>query len=79
MTSDEFKAWRKAMGFSQADAATALGLSKSTIELYDAGKRRDDGRPVEISRTVALACSALYHRLEPLGSEPGTGGGPGGA
>ncbi|MBS9476225.1 helix-turn-helix domain-containing protein [Ancylobacter radicis] len=65
MSPDDFKAWREAMGMSQTAAAKALGISKGSIELYEAGKRRDDGRPVIIPLTVALACSALYHRLGP--------------
>lgn len=67
MTSDDFKAWRKEMGFSQAKASDALGLSKPTIENYERGVRRDTGAPVEIPLSVALACAALFHRLEPWG------------
>lgn len=67
MTPDDFKAWRAEMGFNQIKAAEALGLSKSTIELYEKGKRRDDGRAVDIPVTVALACAALYHKNKPWG------------
>lgn len=59
MTPDEFKAWRNAMGYSQAEAAKALDLSKGTIENYERGHRLDDGRAVKIPRTVALATQAL--------------------
>lgn len=65
MTHEDFKAWRSAMDLSQAAAADALGLSKATVENYDRGTRREDGRPVEIPKHVALACAALWHRLEP--------------
>lgn len=65
MSPDDFKAWRTTMGLSQQAAADALGISKGSVELYEAGKRRDDGRPVVIPKTVALACAALYHRLMP--------------
>jgi len=71
MTNEDFKAWRKAMGLSQAAAAVALDMSASAIEQYDSGRRRDSGKPVEIPKAVALACAALYHRLEPW---PGTKG-----
>lgn len=67
MTPDDFKAWRRQMGWSQQAAAEALGLGKSSIQLYEAGRRRDDHRPVEIPRTVALACAALAAGLEPFG------------
>lgn len=63
METAEFKAWRQAMEYSQRAAADALGLSRVTIELYERGTRRDDGRAVTIPRTVALACAALRHGL----------------
>lgn len=68
MTPDDFKAWRMTVGLSQQAAADALGISKGSVELYEAGKRRDDGRPVAIPKTVALACAALYHKLQPWGA-----------
>jgi transcriptional regulator with XRE-family HTH domain len=74
MTSVEFKAWRERLGFSQQAAAEALGLSKSSIELYERGSRRDDGRPVDIPTTVELSCkylaqqARLRHQLDMLES-----------
>ena len=65
MTPDDFKAWREAMGFNQSEAAAALGVSTGTVVNYEAGKRREDGRPVRIPLSIALACSALFHRLKP--------------
>ena len=59
MTPEQFKAWRTRRGQTQAEAARSLGLSKGSIELYEAGQRRDDGRPVLIPKTVELACAAL--------------------
>jgi len=67
MKPEQFKEWRSAMGLSQIKAGEALGLSKTTIELYEAGRRRDDGRAVEIPHSVALACAALYHRIKAWG------------
>jgi transcriptional regulator with XRE-family HTH domain len=69
MTPEDFKAWRKGLKFTQAEAAEALGVSKSSVELYEAGKRRDDGRAVEIPKTVALACAAVAGGIAPWGSE----------
>lgn len=65
MTPQDFKTWRKALKLTQAGAAAALGLSKLTIQMYEAGKRYDDGRPVVIPLTVQLACAALAHGLTP--------------
>jgi len=67
MTPRDFKNWRKQMGFTQQQAAEALGLSKATIENYDKGVRREDGRPVIIPRVVALACAAIANNIEPFG------------
>ena len=59
MTPQQFRSWRSAMGWTQQQAADALGMSKSTVELYESGKRRDNNQPVEIPKVVALACAAL--------------------
>jgi DNA-binding transcriptional regulator YiaG len=67
MTPEDFKLWRRRMELTQAEAARALGLGKSTVELYEAGQRRDTGARVEIPRAVALACAALFHRIGPWG------------
>ena len=64
MTPEHFKAWRDQMGFTQQEAATALGFSRPTIENYERGVRRDDGKPVEIPLTVAYACAALVAGIE---------------
>jgi len=65
MTPDDFKAWRKAMGWNQTEAAEALGLSLGTIGNYERGSRREDGRPAPVPRTVALACAAVAAGLRP--------------
>ncbi|EJF91666.1 helix-turn-helix domain-containing protein [Bartonella tamiae] len=69
MKPEDFKHWRKQMGFTQAKAADVLGLSKATIENYDKGVRREDGREVIIPLTVALSCTAIAHNLKPWGEK----------
>jgi DNA-binding transcriptional regulator YiaG len=66
MTPDDIKSWRSSLALSQRKAATALGISER-MYIYCERGRREDGRPVAIPRTVALACSALAHGLEPYG------------
>ncbi|MFP5513331.1 MAG: XRE family transcriptional regulator [Alphaproteobacteria bacterium] len=68
MTPNDLREWMAAMGFkSQAKAAEALGVSAETFGNWLAGKRRD-GKPAAIDERTALACAALYHRLEPWGA-----------
>ena len=57
MQAEDFRAWRKALGWKQKDAAEKLGLKKRVIQYYEKGDR--DGKPVEIPRTVELACLAV--------------------
>ena len=53
----DFKRWRKGMKLSQKEAAQALGLKRRVVQYYEKGER--DGEPVEIPKTVRLACYAL--------------------
>jgi transcriptional regulator with XRE-family HTH domain len=57
MTPHQFKAWRKAMGLKQKEAAERLGLKKRVIQYYEHGAR--DGKKVEVPKSVELACYAL--------------------
>ncbi len=54
---DQFKAWRKLLKLTQAEAAVKLGISSRSVELYESGVRA--GNEVEIPRPVELACAAL--------------------
>ena len=57
MTPERFRQWRKSLGLKQKDAADILGLKKRMIQYYEKGDR--NGRPVEIPKSVRLACYAL--------------------
>lgn len=59
MTPDEFKQIRQSLGHTQEQLATALGLSRGTIENYERGQRREDGRAVEIPKSVQMALHFL--------------------
>jgi transcriptional regulator with XRE-family HTH domain len=63
MTPNDLTAWRQRLRLTKAQAADALGLSYSAYRYYEAGER--DGKPVEIPRTVALACAAVAFGLPP--------------
>lgn len=45
------------MGYSQKDAAEALGLKRRVVQYYEKGER--DGEKVAVPKTVRLACYAL--------------------
>jgi predicted transcriptional regulator len=62
MTPHQFKAWRKAMGLRQKEAATRLGLKKRVIQYYEGGAR--DGKKVTVPKAVELACYALAAGVE---------------
>ncbi len=57
MTPEQFREWRKSLNLKQKDAADHLGLKKRMIQYYEKGDR--DGRPVEIPKSIRLACYAL--------------------
>lgn len=57
MEPNEFRQWRKSLGWKQKDAAEKLGLKKRVIQYYEKGDR--DGKAVAIPRSVELACLAL--------------------
>ena len=59
MTPADLRVWQAHMGLTYDTAAQALGVSRSTYAEWVAGKSRTTGRPIQISRTVALACAAL--------------------
>ncbi len=58
MNAQEFEEWQDTMGYSDAEAAQALGLSVSTVRNYRRGKR-PDAADVVIPKTVELACAHL--------------------
>lgn len=64
MTPAEFRAWQAQMGYTYHTAAAALGVSRGTYADWLAGRSRTTGKPIQISRLVALACAALAAGLD---------------
>lgn len=56
MTGKQLSDWLKTMGWSAAEGARNLGVHPNTMSRW-----KQAGAPEH----VALACRALYHRLEP--------------
>ena len=52
MRPEEFKAWRKRLGLTQAGVAQAMGITRRAVIYYEQGARL-------IPRLVTLACKAL--------------------
>lgn len=59
MKPSDLRAWQQAMGISGREAARRLGVSPATYQDWTTGKSRTSGKPITISRLVALACAAL--------------------
>lgn len=55
-------AWREAMGFSQRDAAEALGCARQALHNWEHGT-------VECPRYIGLAMAALAMGMGPFGAE----------
>lgn len=59
MTPADLRAWQAHMGLTYDTAAQALGVSRATYAEWLRGISRTTGKPITISRLVALACAAL--------------------
>ena len=57
MRPGDFKRWRKRLKLSQKEAADVLGLKRRVVQYYEKGER--DGEPVDIPKSVRLACYAI--------------------
>lgn len=62
MTSEQFRAWRRANGWKQRELADRLGLRRRMLQYYERGDR--DGKQVAIPKTVRLACYAIACGVE---------------
>ena len=59
MTPADLRAWQAHMGYTYDTAAKALGVSRGTYAEWLAGRSRNTGKPIKISKLVALACAAI--------------------
>lgn len=67
LTPEQFVQWRKNNGMSTGACAKKLGVSVSSIFLYENGERKEG--EVKIPLTVAWAMSAIQAKLEPYKGE----------
>jgi transcriptional regulator with XRE-family HTH domain len=62
MTPQEFREWRRRMGWSLATLARYLGMTSSRLACYESGfTRGKDRRPAPIPRHIELALKWLEH------------------
>jgi transcriptional regulator with XRE-family HTH domain len=54
-----FRQWRKRLGYTQAEAAQAIGMGTRQCQKYEQGE-------APIPLTVALACAAVAMGVPPL-------------
>jgi plasmid maintenance system antidote protein VapI len=59
MTPASFSAWMNRLKLNKSEAASALGIARSTLDRYLAGS-------VPIPQSIALACAAVAHGLPPV-------------
>ena len=55
----EFRRWRDVMGFTQTQAAEALGVSASQVKNWDAGEVRGQGLPSVPSLATRMFMAVL--------------------
>lgn len=67
LTPEQFAQWRKKNGMSTGACAKKLGVSVSSIFLYENGERKEG--IVKIPLTIAWAMSAIQAELEPYKGE----------
>ena len=64
MTPADLAAWRAHLGYTQREAAAALGVTLATYQRLERGAEWSDGAAVTIDRRTALACAALAAGLD---------------
>ena len=62
LTGATLQAWRERMGYSQRDAATALGCSRGAWANWESGAH-------DVPRYIGLACAALALGMSGYGDE----------
>lgn len=69
INSEQFRTWRKRLGLTQRTSAEKLGISVSSVQGYERGKRRDREKPIIIPLITAWAMTAIADGLSPWGSK----------
>jgi transcriptional regulator with XRE-family HTH domain len=62
MTEPSFKRWRKQLGWTQIQAAEALGVTVGYVKSLDSGISRTTKQPVKMSETLRMLMTAIAER-----------------
>ena len=64
---DAMRRWRERMGWTQRQAAQALGMTLSGYQMQERGMGFGaDSKPRHLHIRLRLACAALERRIEPI-------------
>ena len=61
MSPAQLRAWQSRLGYTNKQAASALGVSMSGYSQLLHGIHRTSGKPLGIDTRTALACAAIEH------------------
>lgn len=64
LTADDFRHWRIGMKWTRDYAAKRLGISYSSVQNYESG-RRSDHYKCTVPLVVSLAMNALKNKIKP--------------
>lgn len=67
LTADDFLKWRRRMQWTREYAARRLGISYTSVQNYESGKRADKDGKCGIPLIVALGMSACEMGVKPMG------------
>jgi len=67
-----FRKWRVRCNLSQNDAAKQLGISKSSVCMYDNGRRYSPPGAVHVPLHIRLAAAAIEQGLLPIDNQKRT-------
>lgn len=63
---NSFLLWRARLGWTQAKAATALGVTRTTYMTWELGHSYTTGKPVAAPKVAELAAAAIEAGLPPI-------------
>jgi predicted transcriptional regulator len=66
LTAEDFLKWRRSMQWTRSYAAQRLGISYSSVQNYESGRRTDHYK-CTVPLCIALGMAALRSGIKPLG------------